>query len=351
MSSVPVHGGLHFGELSELSLEDRDILDFSVNINPYGPSPRVLEAARLADLGQYSDPTAAMARAQLATHLGVESSSLCLGNGAAELMWSLARRLASTKRPALIVEPTFSEFTSAVRSAGGSTSEFRASEASGFTIDLAKLGAQIREQAPASVYICTPNNPTGLAMPMTALSELAQGHPDTVFLVDQAFLSLSSRHADRDSERAENMVLMRSLTKDHSIPGLRVAYMIGAPSLMADVEASRAPWTTSVPAQQALLASLLEDDFVKRCREKMLSDRLYLEERLRNVRLTPLASDAPYVLVRTGNASELRARLLARHGILVRDCSSFGLPDYIRWASRPNPDVDRLVTRLREELA
>tara|TARA_R110002096_G_scaffold16898_3_gene57777 strand:+ start:43119 stop:44189 length:1071 start_codon:yes stop_codon:yes gene_type:complete len=349
-SIPPVHGGLHHNELSEFCLDPKRILDFSVNINPYGPAPAVLRAARAANLRHYCDPTAADTRDALGTHLEIQANEIALGNGAAELMWSLARLLADPKRPALIVGPTFSEYTSAIRSYGGAVTLHQTTSETGFAVAPQRLIADIEREASASVYLCTPNNPTGTALPMASICELAMLFPKTTFVVDQAFLSLSPQHRDLGVHPTPNMVLLRSLTKDHSIPGLRVAYLIAEAKLTAALERGRPPWTVSAPAQAALLASLVESDFVENCRLRMESDRNYLAQGLRTLGLAPLPSNAPYLVAKVGNATKLRERLLREHQILIRDCTSFAMPEYIRLASRPTYDIDRLLAALGKAL-
>lgn len=348
---APVHGGLHHRELSDFSLDASAILDFSVNINPYGPAERVLQAAHNTDLRHYGDPTGAVTRDALAGKLGVDSATIALGNGAAELMWSLARVLASTSRPALIVAPTFSEYTSALRSYGSIVESLFTEEVSEFAVDLRALEARVRSCNPASVYICTPNNPTGAATPIDALKRTAEKFPETVFVVDQAFLSLSPDYDELREAGTANMVLLRSLTKDHAIPGLRVGYLVAPASLVRRLEATRPPWTVSTPAQAALLASFEEETFVAESRARMTADKDYLETSLRSLGLSPLASRAPFLIARVNDAGALRERLLRFHNVLIRDCHSFGLPEFMRLAARPKADVDTLASALRKELA
>src|SRR5205823_6635665 len=98
------HGGPHHEELERLGLLPEDVLDFSVSTNPYGPAPAVVEAIRRAPVATYPDPSATLARRKLAEHLGVLPIHLALGNGAADLLWNLARALVRPRTTVLIVE-------------------------------------------------------------------------------------------------------------------------------------------------------------------------------------------------------------------------------------------------------
>src|SRR5215212_6319060 len=129
------HGGLLQEELAGLDLDPAHVVDFSVNVNPYGPAPAVAQAARTAALDRYPDPTAWPLRQALARKLDVAPDRIVVGSGAADLFWTLARVLVRAGERALVVGPTFAEFPAAVRAAGGHVYEWRADEARAFAID------------------------------------------------------------------------------------------------------------------------------------------------------------------------------------------------------------------------
>jgi histidinol-phosphate/aromatic aminotransferase/cobyric acid decarboxylase-like protein len=344
-----VHGGPQDAELRSLGIDPAALIDFSVNTNPYGPCPAVVEAIRTARIDRYPDPTARAARDVMARALDVSPDELALGNGAAELLWTLARELVGPGTTVLMVEPTFCEFRAAAAAARARIVEWRASPEDGFTIDLAALSASARIEQAAVVYLCTPNTPTGATLPAIDIARWAGAHRRCTVVLDQSFLSLSERFADADVPMPPNVIRIRSLTKDHAIPGVRIGYLIAPPSLVARVEAQRPAWMTSAAAQAAAIAACEQDAFVDASRRTLLADRDRLAAELPRLGLAAVPSTAGFFLVRTGRASELRARLLARHRILVRDCASFGLPDHIRLAARPHADRVRLVHALREE--
>ena len=147
------------------------------------------------------------------------------------------------------------------------------------------------------------------------------------------------------------MIAVRSLTKDHAIPGLRAGYLATTEALAGRIEAARPPWTTSAPAQAAIIAATHEETFVAESRARLLANRVRLTSRLDALGFATIPSTTVYTLVRVGDARALREQLLARHRILVRDCASFGLPDFIRVCARALPDEDRLVAALTEARA
>lgn len=341
-----IHGGPVAAELEALGLAAEEILDFSVNVNPYGPCPSVVRAIREAAIDRYPDPTAHRARVAMARELACSPDELVLGNGAAELLWTLARVLARPGHAVVVVEPCFGEFYAAAVAAGARVSTWRADAQTGFTVDLAGVGKRVREAEAGVVYLCTPNSPTGAHVAAEEVRAFALEHPTCRVVLDQAFLSLSECFAESTIRFPDNVVCVRSMTKEHAIPGVRVGYVLASAELVSKVEASRPAWTTSAMAQAAALAACGEGRFVAESRTRMLADRDQLALGLRRLGLAPLGSVTAFVLVQVGDSAALRRTLLREHRILVRDCASFGLPGYVRMAARPSRDVQRLLRAL-----
>jgi len=338
------------GELANLGLSREAVLDFSVNLNPYGPHRLMVEAVTQARIDVYPDSTARLARERLAGSLCVAPERIVIGNGAADLLWTAARVLVAPGETAMMVEPTFSEFRAAASVAHARVTEWRARPEDDFAVDVPAVAAAARAGNAAAVYLCTPNNPTGATVSAADIIQLAELLPQATLVVDQSFVSLSEAHADAFVDVPDNVVRVRSLTKEHAIPGVRVGYLVASAALAAAIERSRAAWTAGAAAQAAAWTSVDLEAFVGESRERMLADRRRLVERIRARGLLPSPTTASFCVVRVGPAAPLRSRLLARHGILVRDCTSFGLPEHIRIGARPADDGERLVAALAEEL-
>lgn len=343
------HGGLDAAELAALGLVPDAVLDFSVNTNPYGPCPEVLAAIRAAPLDRYPDPTAREGRAAIAAALDVSPEAVALGNGAADLLWTLARLLAPAGAAAVVVAPAFSEFAAGVRAAGGRVREWRALPEDGFRMDLGAAGALAAASGARALYLCTPTTPTGATVRAAAVAAWAAAHPEVTVVLDQSFLALGDHAEDAAVPMPENVVRVRSLTKDHAIPAVRVGYLIARPELVARLEAARPAWTTSGLAEAAAIAAVRAGRFVAASRLRLLEDRAGLVTRLARLGLAPSPSAAPFLAFAVRDAAGLRRRLLAGHGILVRDCASFGLEGWVRVAVKPPPALDRLVAALEVE--
>ena len=344
------HGGPHHEELEHLGLLPEDVIDFSVSTNPYGPAAGVVEAIRRAPVAAYPDPSATVARRRLAEHLGARPTQLALGNGAADLLWSLARALVSPHTRVLIVEPTFGEFRAAAEAAGATVVDWRASFENAFRINPAAIADRARAARAQVAYLCAPNVPTGAGCRALDVAALASALPDVEILLDQSFLLLSEHWQDLSVPLPENVTCVRSLTKEHAIPGVRVGYVFAAPAKIERLERHRPAWSTSSPAQAAAIAICAETAFVAQSRARLLQDRLRMSTDLAALGLQPFASTANFFLLPVRDAAALRGRLLANQRILVRDCTSFGLPSLVRLSARPSGDCERLIAAIRSEL-
>jgi histidinol-phosphate/aromatic aminotransferase/cobyric acid decarboxylase-like protein len=344
-----VHGGVDLRELARLGIAAGELLDLSVNVNPLGPHPSVVQAVRQAALDRYPDPEAALARAALARSEDIDPARVLVGHGSAELLWTLVATLAGGSRPLLVTAPTFSEPEAAAHAWRVPVVSVRSRERDHFALDPNALARAIREHNPGAVYLCQPNNPEGGALSHLALRALFEAHPQQLFILDQAFLSLSMRHDEQRLRYGDNVVLVRSLTKDHALPGLRVGYVLAAPDRIADLAARRPSWMVSAPAQAAIVAACEQSDHVRAARTFWLNAKAALAEGCANLGMAVVPSLTPYFLIRVEDAEGLRQRLLLRHRVLVRSCASFGLPHHVRVAGCAPAERARFLGALQEE--
>jgi histidinol-phosphate/aromatic aminotransferase/cobyric acid decarboxylase-like protein len=345
-----VHGGRDARELARLGLDPAAVLDLSVNVNPFGPHPSVLEAVQHAALGEYPDPLATAAREAVARSYDVDPARVLIGHGSAELLWAaVGAARAAEPRPLLCVAPTFSEPALAAQAWGVPLVQIHTHELDDFALDGRALERAIAQHAPAAVYLCQPNNPDGGALSHAELYALCAAHPRSLFIVDQAFLSLSTRHAEHALRLPDNALLVRSLTKDHALPGLRVGYALGSLERIRGLAARRPSWMVSAPAQAAIIAACAQPEHVRRAREFLLAGKEALADGMRQLGIAVVPSLTHFFLARVGDADALRERLLTRHGVLVRSGHSFGLPDHIRIAGCGAAERQRALAALREE--
>lgn len=338
-----VHGALDFAELERLGLHPDDVLDFSVNSNPFGPSPKVWEAIRQTPLERYPDRESLALRRALSQRLDVSPDQVVVGNGTAELIQLAAFAFLSKGDSALIAEPTFGEYERAVRLMGGNVRRWRAVPETGFAFrpdEIQKELARVR-----LAFVCNPNNPTGQVLPLEALAEWAREFPDTLFVVDEAYLAFVPGMQSAVTLRRKNVLTLRSMTKDYALAGLRLGYAVGDEAAIEALAGVCPAWNVNALAQAAGLAALQDEDHQRETLARLQAEKQRLMAGLRQLGFDPVPSQTHYFLLPVGSGAEFRQRLL-RQGILVRDCASFGLPAFVRMATRRAEENDRLLHAL-----
>lgn len=348
----PVHGGLDAAELDALGLSPEQVLDFSANINPLGPSPRVREAAAAADLAAYPDRESLVLREALASRLGVAVENILVGNGSTELIHLLARSRLRPGDACSIFAPTFGEYEAAALAAGAEVHNLSAAEADGFcwSIDAA-IGA-LEQRRPAVVFLCNPNNPTGVHLDRETVGRLASAvAADALLVLDDAYAPLADDPQDSlPLLRRGNVAILRSMTKDHALAGVRLGYLVARPDVVAGARALQHAWSVNAVAQAAGLAALADGAHIEAARAVIRDARAFLRTELDALGLPVTPSATNFLLVRVGDGAGVRAALL-RRGVAVRDCASFGLPEHIRVAVRRPAECARLVEALKAVLA
>jgi len=143
------------------------------------------------------------------------------------------------------------------------------------------------------------------------------------------------------------MPFLRSMTKDYALAGLRLGYAVAAKPIISILERVRPPWNVNAVAQKAGIFVLNTDNYLEECNTKIQEAKSFMARELTSLGLSPLPSQTNFFMVEVGNAANFRQALLKK-GILVRDCASFGLPDYIRLAPRTLPECQRLIAAIKE---
>jgi histidinol-phosphate aminotransferase len=341
------HGALDFAELERLGIQPDDVLDFSVNSNPFGASPKVWDAIRQTPLERYPDRESIALRRALSQRLDIPLEQIIIGNGTAELIQLAAFAFLQNGDHALIVEPTFGEYERSVRLMKANVHRWRAVSKNGFIPSAEKIHKRLSQRNMQVVFICNPNNPTGQVVPHEVLGEWADLFPETLFIVDEAYVAFVDGMKSAISLKRKNILILRSMTKDYAIAGLRLGYAVGDEAAMNAMKKFRPAWNVNALAQAAGLASLQSEKYISETLEKLRSEKETLVSGLKELGYKPVPSQTNYFLLPVGNGADFRQKLLA-HGILVRDCTSFGLPTYVRIATRTAKENAKLLETLRQ---
>ncbi len=354
--AAPFHGGQALLLARELGCAPEAILDFSASLNPLGPPPAALAAARaaLAEACHYPESDAAVLAAALAAHHGLPPEGVLAGAGATEFIYLVPRVL--RPRRVLLVEPAFGEYRPALLQAGAQVDSFQLDPTAGFRLDPAALRAALQSDTDL-VWLANPANPSGTGIPRELLDTLLTVLPVGTFLVvDEAFVDFVPHLSIADRiDTFPRLVVLRSLTKFYAIAGLRVGWLAAAPELVAALASGREPWRLSTPAIAAGLACIQADALRAATLQAIPVLRTELAAGLAALGGAVHPAAANYLLWRLPESSADAASLAAAlrpQRILVRPCTDFtGLDDrYLRLAVRSAADNRRLLDELAKFL-
>ena len=351
-----VHGAVDPLALSAEGVDPAAIVDFSSNQSPLGAAPGVAAAVAGAVVDAYPDPRAAGLAAALATRYGVGPEQVVCGNGSTELIRLVAQLALTPGDAALALAPVFGECEVATALVGARLERVpltHAGEGAGFFCDEPALRGALAELRPRLCWLYSPNNPTGAALPAALIATLVGDHPETLFVLDEAYydllpepqwalVSLSSAGARSPSAVFSNLIVLRSMTKYWGLAGLRLGYAIAAPAVATALRAAAPPWSVNSCAQAAGLVALADLAHYAAAVALLVAERDRLVAGLRALGWITEPTTAGFFLIHAGDAALARAVLLAR-GCLVRDCTSFGLPGHVRVSPRCPAQNDLLL--------
>lgn len=351
------HGGNIREAAAWLGIDPQRLLDFSANINPLGMPESLKQAIgqNMALLERYPDPAYPGLYQALAAHHQLPASWLLAGNGETEVIYTLVQALAP--RRALLVAPGFAEYRRALQQVDCQVETFFLSEAEGWQLTESILPALTADLD--CLFLCTPNNPTGL-MPDESLLLAIVARCRALgirLIVDEAFLDFLPERRGLTACLAENphLWVLRSLTKFYAIPGLRLGYLLNSdPQVIASLRERQMPWT--INAMAALAGEvILEDKAYQQATLRWIgAERPRLYQRLKQLPgITLREGQANYLFLRCDIAGlDLQRALLEKH-VLIRSCANYpGLDErYFRVAVRSPAENDRLVTAFEKALA
>jgi threonine-phosphate decarboxylase len=252
----------------------------------------------------------------------------------------------------VIPSPTFCEYELASKRMGASISF---SPLQKLTLDTKDIIEKAKDSD--AVFLCNPNNPTGLLSTKSIKKIIENVDRSTKILIDECFIELvddgDTRHTLIDKiKEFDNLVILRSLTKSFGLAGLRVGYSICNPKLVRQLSANKIPWNVNGMAQMAGIVALEDKTHLIKAREIIKKERKFMHDDIKRKMhsFIPCQSDVNYFLIHSKeNSVRIRDSILNKSGILVRDCSSFtGMEkaEYIRVAVKTHKENMLLIDAL-----
>ncbi|MBI4187642.1 MAG: histidinol-phosphate aminotransferase family protein [Chloroflexi bacterium] len=341
------HGGLDYAELRAMGLSPDDVVDFSVCSNPFPPPSGVKKALSTIAIERYPDSESTELRQCLSAKLGVTEDNILVGSGATEIIRLIALAYFGLGDTVLILEPTFGEYRVACQIAGATVLSHRGKEEDNFAPGIEETVSLIKRHRPRGIFICNPNSPAGQYLTRREVEMLVEASKDGLVILDEAYIAfVEESWSSADLISRDNVIIVRSMTKDYALAGLRLGYALAHEEIIDALRRVCPPWNVNVVAQQAGIIALGDAEYLERCQRDIRQAGRFLKAELCRIGLTPVPSSTNFSLVKVTDAGTFRAALL-RRGILVRDCASFGLPQYVRIATRTMPECQRLIAAIQ----
>ena len=351
--NVAEHKPVSHGGLFPFVTSNSNVLDFSSNISPLGPPPLVRKTIKkqLKTIEIYPDPDSIRIRKNLEWYTKVPFNQIVVGNGATEIIYNFCQAFLSQKTPVLIPIPTFGEYEAAAKLNGAKISFFK-------TMNLNENDADFINKIPkhGCVFLCNPNNPTGVLIPRKKLLNLLRVAKNrrSILVVDECFIELvpeSNESVVKDIKKHDNLLVLRSLTKSFGLAGIRIGYALGSKQMISVLNKIKIPWNVSGLAQQAASAALCHSFFLEKANNLIKKESNYLQKNISKIDgFECLSSSTNFILIKTKINSKTLQKKLLKKKILIRNCSTFrGLDNkFIRIAVRTRKENKRLVRSLEK---
>jgi histidinol-phosphate aminotransferase len=333
----------------DLGLDPDELVKLSSNENPHGASPAAVAAVERAaeDISVYPKAAHTDLTAALAEQWDVATEQVWVSPGADGAIDYLSRAMLDPDDAVLVPEPGFSYYGMSARYHHGETATYRLSKEDEFAMTADRvLSAYDGERM---VFVTSPHNPTGATMDRGELEELLTGVDDqTLIVLDEAYGEFAEAPSGAALlEQYENLAVLRTFSKAYGLAGLRIGYAL-VPEAWSDAYTRvSTPFAASDVALRAALAALDDEEHVWKSVESAGWARDHIREALD---APTFPSEANFVLCEVGDGSAV-AEAAQKRGVIVRDCTSFGLPECIRVSCGTEEQTRRAVQTLNAVLA
>jgi len=333
----------------EIGLKPSEIIKLASNENPLGPSPKALAAMRemLERAHFYPDGGGYYLREAIAGKFGFARENVILGNGSNEIIEFIGHGFLKPGDEVITAEHAFVVYKLMATLFGATTIEV---PDPGFKHDLDAMAAAITPRT-RQLFIANPNNPTGTLVSQAEIDRFMDRVPPHVIVVfDEAYHEFLQDAPDTLKfirEGRPNVVVLRTFSKIQGLANLRIGYGLGSKEIMEVLQKTRQPFNANGIAQAGALAGLADAEHQQKTRELTWEGRDYLQKEFDAMALEYVPSHANFVLVKVGNGSDVFKKLL-KTGVIVRDMTSYKLPEWIRVSVGTMPQNERFIAELKK---
>lgn len=320
----------------------KKIVKLSFNENPFGPSPKAVEAIKEAasHLNLYPDAVADELRNVLAQGYGLTKDHIVLSNGADEMIVLVAQAFLEEGDRVLIPFPTFGQYFASTVLMGAVPEKVALNN---FKVDIGNILSSLMPRTKL-IFLCNPNNPTGTYLCKDELvTLLANLPPDVLLVLDEAYGEYveATDYLSGVSLLAAypNVLVIRTFSKIYALAGARVGYALANPAIIQAINKVRPPFNLNALGQVAALASFLDEEYLRKAKVHNSSVKKELYAFLQDLGLSFVPSETNFVLIDTGQDAVKLSSRLAEKGIMVRCGSAWGLATHFRVSLGSNEDM------------
>lgn len=367
-----IHGGNIFQFAHEQGIEPYEVVDFSANINPLGPSQRGLDAlnSQLRYISHYPDATNDDVLNAIADTYGMDKHKIIVGNGAAELLYAICRLPGYTG--AFVPAPGFSEYKEALEASKIPVRDifYRPREDDNglpyFEVPylaLETFAAELKGQdGRIIVFLGNPNNPDGTLLDKDHIRTVASMLKDanSLLVIDESFIDFVGNDPLQDNEHSmrslvnefDNIIVVHSFTKFYAVPGLRIGAAFANETLITQLQQYIPSWSVNTLAQAYTKAALNDVDYIKRTKQELNEERAFMYNALDDIEgITVYPPSANFILFQVnqeGITANYINEELKKYNMIVRNCDSYvGLTNHwVRIAIKDHDTNIKLVDKL-----
>ena len=327
--------------------QDMKYVKLNTNESPYAPSERAKEIAKehLRELNLYSDPEGRLVRDKLSEMYGVSADNIVLGNGSDELLFFSFRAFCDEGMPALFPDITYGFYPVFADINRVPYEEIPLRD--DLSIDICDYADK-----KGTIFIANPNAPTGRTLSINEIEKLAVSRPDSVVVIDEAYVDFGAESAVRLTEKYENVLVIQTFSKSRSLAGARIGFAIGSRELIADLNTIRYsfnPYNINSMTLAMAYGVLCDEERVRDNCRRIAENRDYTASRLKELGFEVIDSKANFVFARSEAVDgEKLYTGLKEKGVLVRHFTKDRIKDYNRITIGTKEETDILIDRIKE---
>ena len=348
----PYQPGKPMDEL-ERELGISDIVKLASNENPFGPSPKALQAAQqsLQGVSRYPDGNGFALRKALADFHSVAPDCVSIGNGSNEILELVARLFLVPGSQSMFSQHAFAVYP-IVTQAVGAEAVVVPVQRETFQVDLYGMLTKLSDRVRV-LFLANPNNPTGTWLPADELRAFIEKiPPQVVIVIDEAYFEYVDKPGYASAvdwiNDFPNLLVTRTFSKIYGLAGFRMGYSVSQPQMAELLNRVRQPFNTNMPAQIAAVAALKDTQHLQKSRELNLAGMQQLETAFTALGLSYIPSAGNFICVNFECDSMPIYDALLQQGVIVRPIANYGMPTWLRITVGSEAENQRFLDVLKE---